>query len=551
MWLPTDFTGYPTSEKCDARNAGHPVALSTRTVLGAGVIMKRRTTLCSTLAAAALAAAPLVTLTPTAAVAATTVKNGCFTSVPDPGATENVQICYSLFKPSGASSDRKVPMLVHSHGWGGSRTKDPASFQRFVDAGYGVISFDQRGWGESGGHAYVENPRVEGHDVRRLVDLVSGLGWVRKDAPGDPRMGAIGGSYGGGYQFLAAFEELRLGGKPVFDALAPEITWNDLSRSLAPDGVVRTEWGAALSAASLRSDALPRNIYKALIEGVLTGEWPDGSTPGGENLNAFFKRNGPKWHVSQGRKLDIPVLFGQGTTDTLFNLQQGLTNWRTALTDRARRRSIFVGYNGGHVLPSIFPRGVDTTSDPCSRKLVGGSFQALSLKFFNETLKGRDTGLGGWNRFHLATPDDTCTTVTSVAPDQAVSLGTVATTTAAGPPIAYEIAKGPIRIAGSSHLTGDVTTVTPKSRAFYGLAVGTSPADAHLIQNNVMPINEPDIVLGASRRVELPAVAVDVPEGQTLYLLATAFSDTFGGMNSRTPGVVVLENTKVHLPSVG
>jgi ABC-2 type transport system ATP-binding protein len=518
--------------------------------------MKRRATICSTLAATALAVAPLTVpafTVPAAGAAAViaTVTDGCFASVPDPGTTEEVQICYSVFKPTGASRKQKVPMLVHSHGWGGSRTTDPASLKRYLNAGYGVISFDQRGWGESGGHAYVEDPRVEGHDVRKLVDVVSKLRWVTKDRPGDPRLGAVGGSYGGGYQFLAAFEELRVGGRPVFDALAPEITWNDLSDSLAPEGVVRTEWAAALSAASLPSDALPTSVYLALVEGVATGEWPDGTLPGSANLVEFFERNGPKWHTSQGRKLDIPVLFGQGTTDGLFNLQQGLTNWRTALTAKARRNSIFVGYNGGHVLPSVFPRGVNITSDPCSIKLGSKDFQGLSIRFFNEKLKGRDTGLTGWNKFHLATPGDTCTTVGSVTPDRTVGIDPVTTTTVVGPPVTTELAKGPLRIAGSSHLTADVTTVTPGSRAFYGLAVGTSPLDATLVQNNVMPLNEPTPVTQQRRRIELPAVAVDVPKGQSLYLLTTAFSDTFAVMGSRVPGIVTLDNVKVHLPWVG
>ena len=93
--------------------------------------------------------------------------------MPDPGTTAKVEICYTLFKPAGASADRKVPLIMHSHGWGGSRNQDPAAFQRFLDAGYGVLSYDQRGFGESGGQAYVENPRVEGHDVRGLIRLVA------------------------------------------------------------------------------------------------------------------------------------------------------------------------------------------------------------------------------------------------------------------------------------------------------------------------------------------------------------------------------------------
>ena len=333
------------------------------------------------------------------------VTNGCLTSVPDPGSTENVKICYTIFRPATASRHHQVPFIMHSHGWGGSRTTDPQGFQGFLDAGYGVLSFDQRGFGESGGHAYVENPEVEGHDVRKLVSLVSRLDRVKKDGPGDPRMGAIGGSYGGGYQFLGAFEELRLKGKPVFDALAPEITWYDLSQSLAPEDVVRTAWASALSAASTASDALPPNVYAALAEGAATGTWPDGSVPGEEDMPTFFRKNGPKWHVDHGRRLDIPVLFGQGTTDSLFPLQQGLANWKHAITDRARRHSIFVGYNGGHVLPAVVPPGIDVTSDPCSKQLAGGTFEQLSIRFFDEQLEGRDTGLHGYGRYHLATPD--------------------------------------------------------------------------------------------------------------------------------------------------
>ncbi|WP_148571991.1 alpha/beta fold hydrolase [Nocardioides caldifontis] len=519
--------------------------------------MPLRTTLAAGLAALATLAATQVVPGSTAEAAPPlpgpghTQRDGCLTSVPDPGTSRPVEICYTVFKPAGASRRAPVPLLMHSHGWGGSRATKVADVQRYLDAGYGVLSYDQRGWGESGGHAHVENPAVEGHDVRALVGVVGKLRWVRQDGPGDPRMGAVGGSYGGGYQLLGAFEELRTRGKPVFDALAPEITWNDLNDSLAPEGVVRTEWALALSAASLPFDALPANVYKALVEGAATGYWPDGRFPLGEDMETFFDRNGPSWHVRDGRRLDIPVLFGQGTTDSLFNLQQGLTNWRTALTPRARKRSMLVGYNGGHVLPTLLPRGVEVTSDPCSERLGGGDFTALSLKFFDEVLKGRDWELRGYGKVHLATRYSTCTTVRSVAPDTAFPVRDVATSTGVGLPIAVEVAKGPLRIAGSAYLSAKVSTLLPDSRAFLGLAIGRSPLDATLVQNNVMPLNEPKPVSRVQRRIELPAVAVDVPEHQRLFLMVSPISDTFLVMGSRLPGAVRLQDAKVHLSVVG
>ena len=305
-----------------------------------------------------------------------------------------------------------------------------------------------------------------------------------------------------------------------------------------------------LAAAAVPSDSLPRSVYKGLVEGAATGTWPDGSIPGTENLTAFFEKNGPKWHIDHGRKLNIPVLLGQGTTDSLFPLEQGLQNFQKAITRKARKKSIFVGYNGGHVLPAVYPRGVNVTSDPCSTALAGGNFQDLSIRFFNEQLLKKKTGLTGYGAYHLATPDSTCTSVKSVAANTAVELGQVASVQLAGPALPYAIAQGPIRIAGTPYLQGALTALGINNRAFVGLAVGSNQLDAHLIQNNVLPINAPLPVNGEERTIALPSVAIDVPAGQTLYLMISPFSESFVGMGSRTPGAILLQDTVVHLPVV-
>jgi hypothetical protein len=141
-------------------------------------------------------------------------------------------------------------------------------------------------------------------------------------------LGAIGGSYGGGYQFVGAFTEIAQTGRTRFDALAPEITWWDLGESLAPQDVVRTLWTSALYAAG--ANAHTSTVHAGLAEGVATGQWPT-------SMKEFFADNGPSFHVAQGRTLDIPVAFGQGATDNLFPLDQGLKNFQNALTDRLAR----------------------------------------------------------------------------------------------------------------------------------------------------------------------------------------------------------------------
>jgi ABC-2 type transport system ATP-binding protein len=509
------------------------------------------------LAAAAALAAALLVAAP--ARSAPLLTNGCIDSVPDPGTNTPVKICYSLFRPEAASASNRVPLVFHSHGWAGSRTKAEGSFSEWMQAGFGILSFDQRGFGESGGLAHVENPDLEGQDVIRLVDMVSRLDWVEKDRRGDPTIGAIGGSYGGGYQYVGAFTELRDRGRTRFDALAPQMTWWDVKESLAPDETPRTGWVSALYAAGARD--IPQEIHRGFAYAVTTNEWPRGQDPVAPNLDKFFEKNGPAWHVSQGRRLDIPTLMYQGHTDNLFNLNQGLKNFEQALTPRARARSYFVGYNGGHALPSAVPTGTQVSGDPCSATLLprdrdkGGSagigeaadYDEVARRFMVRQLKGIDSGMPRGGRYWFATNGNRCLTTGSSAPDQSFRLPAFQSPSAAGAPVQVAVAEGPITVAGVPRLDASVTTVGLDTRVFFGLSVGTSPADARLVQNNMMPLREPVIVAGARRSMELPGVAVEVPKGQRLFLTVSGIYDMSFGNGARVPGLVALADPVLHL----
>jgi hypothetical protein len=475
----------------------------------------------------------------TPAVAST----GCVSSVPEPGTTTPVRICYSLFKPAGASASHTVPLIMHSHGWGGSRTKDPAAFKSWLDAGFGVLSFDQRSFGESTGVAHVMNPDFEGRDVIKLVDLVAGLDWVTKQGPGDPLIGAIGGSYGGGFQFAGAFTELRDSGRTRFDALAPEVTWWDLKQSLAPDEAARTMWLSLLYAGG--GTHLPPSVSAAFVVLITTGAWPPGKA--GRELDEFFARNGPAWHVAQGRKLDIPVLFGQGISDNLFNLNQGLANFERALTPQARARSIFVGYNAGHTLPSVVPPGWAVAGDPCSITLGSSSFAGLALRFMSAKLLDKATGLSGYGAYHLSTADGRCLTQQSLPANARFPLGKILTPTGAGLPLNLKVATGPITVAGVPRLDARVYTMVPDSGAFFALSVGTSPLNAKVVQNNTMPLREKRVVKGERRSIELPAIAVDVPAGKNLYLTVSPVADMFAGQRGPLPGALLLKDSTLRV----
>ncbi|MFP5579740.1 MAG: alpha/beta hydrolase family protein [Acidimicrobiia bacterium] len=543
-------------------------------------MLRRRTTV------AALTAALL--LPATAVVAAET-------AVPSPAAAAVVedvtianladghQIAATVFRPVGADAEDPVPMVLHSHGWGGSReTTASGAVAPYLAAGYGVLSFDQRGFGEStDDKANIMDPAKEGRDVVAVVDYVASLDWVARDSKkhaDDPVLFAVGGSYGGGYQFAGALlEQATRESGTRFDALAPEITWHDLNDSLGPQGVPRTLWDTLLVLAG--ANALPPEVLVGYAVGVVTGTMPDGTDlpPGtvdqvaalveplgidagtvaevlnGPDIVEFLADNGPSWWTDQGIQLDIPVIVRQGTTDNLFNLNQGLRNFDLVLTEEARAESTFLGFNGGHALPQLLPLGTQGSGDPCTA-LAAADFPALTIELFatvDPTGKQAPTRPAPLQRFNIATPDGTCLQgdeLESTAVDADLTLPPTLTT-GVGLPVHIPIAEGPIDVAGIPRLRATISSLGVENRLFAGLSVGTSPLDAQVVQNNLLPIRH----VGVARRVpieaELPGVGVRVAEGQTLYLTLTPISDMFLLTGSRVPGGMTFHDITVDLPS--
>lgn len=486
-----------------------------------------------------------------------------------------IDVAATVYRPGGASADDPAPMIVHSHGWGGSRTSSDGAFRAELDAGFGVLSFDQRGWGESGGKAHVQEPALEGEDVVAVLDFVAGLDWVARSEPrgmpvskeDNPTVFAMGRSYGGGYQLVGALTETARKGYTRFDALAPQITWFDLPRALAPEGVPRTTWLAVLEAAGAAN--VPRPIHEAFAYSAATGQWPDGEQPGEPDLDGRFHGNGTVGFVEDGLRLDVPVLFGQGMPDNLFNFNEAWKNFERGLTDEARGRSAVVGYNAGHTLPSVVPPGTTIPSNPAASP---ASFAGKRLRFFERVRDGDGdarsvvgspyllTTASGERRVAVDRVDDRTQfggVDLSVHGDGEGGLGvgttdTAASTTGVGAPVHLPLADGPLTVAGVPDLSASVTTVGVDQRLFLALSTGRTPATARIVQNNVMPMQEPEPVSGVDRTVELPGVAADVGPDERLYLTLTAVSDMFLAHGSiRTPGTVVFEDLSVGVPLAG
>ncbi len=481
---------------------------------------------------------------------------------------DGTDIAITVAKPAEASTSAPVPVILHSHGWGGSRTTTlSGDVAAFVNAGFGVVSIDQRGFGASGGEANVEDPDLEAEDIDSVIDYVATLDWVALNEDnngdpivGDPVLGAVGGSYGGGYQTMAAFDETQEEGSTRFDAIIPEITWYDLNESLAPQGVPRTAWTTALYAAG--ASALPQYVHEGFAWGAATSLWPDGTILGQANenvpdLDSEFHEHGPVAFVERGVLLDIPMLLRQGSSDNLFNLNQGLHIFNKGLTPAAQSESLFVGYNGGHALPNAFPLGKASGTDSCS-----GDWTALRVAFFRAVFDNDPATNPGSllpSRYNVTDVNGKClrydtTGATKIAVNESLDptgSNAMISTLGLGAPIHIPLDTGAIKIAGIPTLSGDVYSLTPEARVFFGLAIGTTPADAQVIQNNLMPLRQVLMIpnVGQSFEIELPGVAADVPEGQSLFLTITPTSDMFAGHGSRIPGGMLLTDLELTLPT--
>jgi pimeloyl-ACP methyl ester carboxylesterase len=484
---------------------------------------------------------------------------------------DGTSIALTVFHPPGADAKHPVPMVLDSHGWGGTRRHAvDKTVTAFLDRGYGFVSFDQRGHGDSGGQANVMDPDLEVRDTEAVIDRIAELDWAQHEAPDDPVLGAVGGSYGGAYQTMTALaeQESRPGGTR-FDALAPTITWNDLPEALAPNGVPRTAWLTILYAAGAKM--LPPYIHKGFAEGIASGSMP-------ESIEREFARHSPRWFTDRGVRLDIPVLFGQGTSDNLFVLNQGLRNFDQMLTDRAKAASRFVAFNGGHALPATAPKGrrddsilrdENLPTDPSDMKTTPtdlftardecsgpDEFLGRTLDFFDVALQGHGTTPYA-HRYSLTTHDngrcielDALPDPTDLAMPGSISTAGAGATQLQMIPIGTGGTAGST-VAGIPRFRAHVTTTTPDTRLFLGLAVGTSPADAELVQNNVAPLRIAEPSTAAPVDVELAGVAVDVHPGQVLYLVVAPFADQFAVHGSRVPGIAQLDDVVLGLPLTG
>jgi ABC-2 type transport system ATP-binding protein len=366
------------------------------------------------LVTAALAATGVCVLaggTTSAATAATTDDTPGYSvtaiTVPVKVGPNNDQACTvdaDLYLPDGASAAHPVPAILSTHGFGGSKDDDnqKAIGKGFVGQGYAVLSYSGLGFGKTTCKIELDDPDWDGKAGKQMDDVLAGtraytdqatgksqyLRSIAMESKGDPRVGMIGGSYGGQIQYAVASQDPRI------DAIIPIITWNDLSYSLAPGNVAKKEWidlffgdGIASGVENGTNDpttlaGCPNFTDQACVGAahMNTVGYPDAGTV------ALAKHASVASYMS---KIKVPTLLVQGQKDTLFNLNEADATYNALKKQGTPVKLVFQSW--GHSGSTPAPGELDFGAKSLRDSFLGNRF----LDWMNHYVRGTSTAPTG------------------------------------------------------------------------------------------------------------------------------------------------------------
>ncbi|MFJ3582627.1 CocE/NonD family hydrolase [Streptomyces sp. NPDC090127] len=276
-----------------------------------------------------------------------------------------------LYRPAGVDAEHPAPAVLATNGFGGSKAdgSTDAIGKAFAERGYVGLVYSGLGFGASGCLISLDDPRIDGQAAARLLDFLGGTraaddgtraDFVTRDGAGDPRVGMIGGSYGGAVQLATASVDPRL------DALVPLITWNDLAHSLAPNaadretpGVFKWQWANGFYLMGEAQPLLVPSLDPSRINSLRclhfvtdacdtvrllnSGRYPAADT---RKMLDFARSVSP---VSYLDRVDAPTLLVQGQSDSLFTLNEAQDTYERLQARGVETKMIWQswGHSGG------------------------------------------------------------------------------------------------------------------------------------------------------------------------------------------------------------
>jgi ABC-2 type transport system ATP-binding protein len=505
---------------------------------------------------------------------------------------------FTVFEPLQLCGGKTYPLVMWGPGYSSSReTSDsqsavnsamdvasPGNIASLVNANYGVVSIDERGFGEDGGTVRVMDPNYEGLMDLSVMDWAQAkLNWIaygptlEGDDPHEPIMGAIGGSYGGMYQKML----LNIDKRHRFHAIAPQISPNDLNYSLFPNGEVKSAWDLDLFGLGETGGSTTTGYAHEdpFLQTAVTGSIEANAES--QAVHDFFGYHSSSYFCNQqaiatdGNAGSSPLfaptyppkinaLIFQGIRDTLFTLNNAYGDykcWQQGGGD-VRLLSYTFGHNALQVVPDPYVTLYYSATDPLNKNCGSTNVDTATVAFFDQYLKGIAGAAS-------AIPTEPClalgnsgtgvlvpSVVTGTAGTKYAIPSTLAVAGSA-PDVPIPVTLGPpytasATVAGLPYLQVDIEPTASglgEPILFFGIGQmhANKPGAYDLLDNQLTPVRGVGM-----HTLDMTGIAASVAPGDQLALLIYGEEDQYdatGSINIASPAVVPVTVTgNVYLP---
>ncbi|MGJ5752256.1 putative acyl esterase [Streptomyces puniciscabiei] len=302
---------------------------------------------------AALIAGSVVGLAPAAQAAGPDVR---FVDITGDGGTV---LKANVVTPAGADGSHSYPLIVLPTSWSLPQVEYLAQAQKLADAGYVVLTYNVRGFWQSGGQIEVAGP-PDIADASKVID------WALANTPADPRhVGMAGVSYGAGISLLAAAHDRRI------KAVAALSGWADLIDSIYSGRTQHVQAAAVLDGtATLTGRESPelREIFDNLYSSNLSKE---------QEMIDWGRKRSAATYVDQLNKNGAAVMLANAWGDTVFPANQEADFYRKLTVPK--RLELRPGDHATAELTGLFGLPNDVWTD--------------TERWLDHYLKGADNGI--------------------------------------------------------------------------------------------------------------------------------------------------------------
>lgn len=455
--------------------------------------------------------------------------------MPGVDTTGGAKIDTSYF--TAGDPDTKRPAVLIGHGFGGSKDDLRAQAEDLAGKGYAVLTWSARGFGKSTGRIGLNDPKGEVADARRLIDWLAKRPEVQLDKKGDPRVGMTGASYGGAVSLLTAGYDDRV------DAVAPQITYWNLSDALFPNGVFKKLWAGLFINTGGGCDRFEKRLCEMYNRVAEAGK-PDAAA------RKLLAERSPQ---AVGDRIKVPALLFQGQTDSLFPLGQAdaiakavrgnhapvSVDWISGGHDGGDRETGRVNARIGSWFDRYLQDDKSTDTGPAFRVTrtggmdsTNGSAQMRGAS--GDTYPGLESGqrkiaLSGRQQQRVENPAGASPPAISALPgagggglNQLSSLGVGVSLDFPGQHAAFqsEPLKNDLRITGSPKVRVHVKS-SSEDAVLFGKVYDVGPGGGQKVLPSqlVSPIRVEGTKAGKDVTVTLPAVDHDLQKGHRLRLV--------------------------------